>query len=67
MRYLPKKLPECEFCFGEEDVRESERGDLECKTCREYRVYWFGLTDEERRQEHESVARHVEEGIDRGD
>lgn len=66
-RYLPERLPECEFCFGEDDVRRSERGELECKSCREYSVYWFGLSDEEKRREHESVARHVQDQIDRGE
>jgi hypothetical protein len=58
--------PECEFCFGQEDVRETD-GLIECKGCREYRQWFQALTPEEQRQEHEMAAQYVQDTIDRGD
>ena len=58
--------PECEFCFGHDDVQTAD-GLTECRDCRSYRLWYNALTPAEKRAEHESSARYVQETIERGD
>lgn len=47
-------MPECELCYS-----PILRAGL-CRECQDYRDYYDGLTSEEKRAEHESIARYVE-------
>jgi hypothetical protein len=56
-------VSECEVCFREVEYLLTARfmGDLECNECREYREYYNSLTPQQLREEHEAMARYVEE------
>ena len=58
---------ECELCHTADPSVAETDGLVECGSCRNYRLYYHSLSPDEMRAEHESMARHVQEEIERGD